>query len=380
MKPIVASLLVMLSACAHQEVAKTDSAPSVPLYTVTDRTVDQSIPLSGRIGPASGARQRLSFSMPGRVGVVYVRIGERVRASQPLAALDSTSLSLAATQAAADARAAAANASQANIDRVSTRLRVDRAAVERARRLYAAGVTAKKDVEAAQATLAADLADSAASRDQRTAAQAQAQSAAAHAAASANDLSLATLRAPRDGVVSAISVVPGDVVDTATAAVVLSPSASDTATLDVPVDRLSDLAVGERVRAKAGGTAWDGRIAGVSTSVDPTTGLGLATVSGAPTALAAGTPIQADVIVSARRGIAIPSTAIVEDPQSGKRLVFVAGKDKDGDITFSSREVTIDEATGSGDMVRILGGLRSGEKIARSGAVDLLAPSAAAGP
>lgn len=374
-KLAVALACALLAACSRERAPQTQATPSTPLFTVTNGSVDQTIELSGRIGSASGSRQRLSFSMPGRVGAVYVRIGDRVHAGEPLAALDTTSLSLAATQAAADARAASANAAQANVDRLSTRIAVDRAALERAQRLYAAGVSAKKDVEAAQATLSADMADRAATNDQRASAQAQAQSAAAHAASASNDLSLATLRAPREGVVSAVAVAQGDVVDASTAAIVLSPSASNAATLDVPVDRLGDLALGERVRAKAGAATWNGRITGVATSVDPTTGLGLATVSGAPTALPAGTPIQASVVVSARTGIAIPSSAIVEDPQSGKRMVFVAGKNKDGDATFSSREITIDETTANGALVRVLSGLRPGERIAKSGAVDLLAPS-----
>lgn len=365
----------MLAACSQPQAPKAENAPTTPLYTVTDRSVDRTVELSGRIGSATGARQRLQFSMPGRVGGVYVRIGDHVRPGEALASLDTTSLSLAATQAAADARAASANAAQANVDRLSTRLAVDRAALSRAQRLYAAGVNAKKDVEAAQATLSADLADSAAARDQRAASQAQAQSAAAHAASASNDLALATLRAPRDGVVSAVAVAPGDVVDATTAAIVLSPSASSAATLDVPVDRLGDLAIGERVHAKAGSASWDGRITGVATSVDPATGLGVATVSGVPTALPAGTPIQASVVVNASAGIAIPSSAIVEDPQTGKRLVFVAGKNKDGDTTFASREITIDENTANGATVRVVSGLRAGERIAKSGAVDLLAPS-----
>lgn len=369
------SAVAMLAACSQPQAPKAEHAPETPLYTVTNRSVDRTVELSGRIGSATGARQRLQFSMPGRVGSVYVRIGDHVNSGESLASLDTTSLSLAATQAAADARAASANAAQANVDRVSTRLAVDRAALSRAQRLYAAGVNAKKDVEAAQATLSADVADSAAARDQRAASQAQAQSAAAHAASASNDLALATLRAPRDGVVSAVSVAPGDVVDATTVAIVLSPSASSSATLDVPVDRLGDLAIGERVHAKAGSASWDGRITGVATSVDPTTGLGVATVSGVPTALPAGTPIQASVVVNASAGIAIPSSAIVEDPQTGKRLVFVAGKNKDGDTTFSSRDITIDENTANGAMVRVVSGLRAGERIAKSGAVDLLAPS-----
>ena len=367
--------VAMLAACSQSQAPKAEHAPETPLYTVTDRNVDRTVELSGRIGSATGARQRLQFSMPGRVGSVYVRIGDHVSSGESLASLDTTSLSLAATQAAADARAASANAAQANVDRVSTRLAVDRAALSRAQRLYAAGVNAKKDVEAAQATLSADVADSAAARDQRAASQAQAQSAAAHAASASNDLALATLRAPRDGVVSAVAVAPGDVVDATTVAIVLSPSASSSATLDVPVDRLGDLAIGERVHAKAGSASWDGRITGVSTSVDPATGLGVATVSGVPTALPAGTPIQASVVVNASAGIAIPSSAIVEDPQTGKRLVFVAGKNKDGDTTFSSRDITIDENTANGAVVRVVSGLRAGERIAKSGAVDLLAPS-----
>ncbi len=372
-RTVGALALAILSACSHREPAKLQPPP-IPLVAARIGTADETVALAGRIGEPAGVAARLAFGMAGTVRALDARIGERVGAGQALAELDASSLDLAARQAAADARAADASAAAARIDRIGERVHVDAMQYRRERALFKAGVAARKDVEDAAATVAADRANAAGARLGIAQAQALAASAQARAAMADRDLSRAILRAPRDGVISAIYVQPGQVVDSTVAAFALAPSSSGGATLDVPADDAGSIAPGDVVRARALGLRWTARISGVGASVDPATGLAIATVDKTPASLPAGTPIDATVVIGRKRGLLIPSSAIVDDPQSGKHLVFVALPRANAGIAFDARAVQLDETHLGGPNVRVLSGLSAGERVAAQGAIDQLAP------
>ncbi|MEO6835267.1 MAG: biotin/lipoyl-binding protein [Candidatus Tumulicola sp.] len=347
--------------------------PHVPTQAARDGFVERTIALAGRVGPAAGTQSKLAFSVPGTVARVDVRLGERVETGTPLAQIDATTYSLAAQQAGADAQAAAAGAAVAAVDRVSVKLRVDRAELRRQQRLYAAGIVALRDVAAGQAAVAADLADSKSAGGQLVAARAQSRSASVHAASAQYDLSRTILRAPASGIVTAVFVAPGDAVDPTVSAIALTPALAHVATLDAPVNDVLRIAAGNLVHAQASGRHFDARVAGVAPAVNPATGLALIDVRGIPDDLPAGTPIDATVVVGRVRGLIVPRSAIVEDPQNGNTLVFVQTHAPDGSARFSSRVVTIDAQ--SSTFVRVTAGLRAGERVAAQGAIDLLAPS-----
>jgi multidrug efflux pump subunit AcrA (membrane-fusion protein) len=348
-------------------------APQTPLATVVEGSVEQSIHLAGRVGPAAGTQTKLAFPVAGTVSQVNVRLGDRVGAGTPLAQIDATSFSLAAQQAGADAQAAAAAASAASVDRLSVKLRVDEAELYRQQRLYAAGIVALRDVQAAQASVAADRAERQGSRDQTVAAQAQARSASARAAATSYDLARTTLRAPTAGTVTAIFVQPGEAVDPTTAAIAITPALGDVATLDVPVTDIVRISTGDPVRVRAGGRSFTAVVAGVAPSVNPATGLATLDIRGIPSDVPAGTPLDALVTVGRVRGLVVPRGAIVEDPENGNTLVFVQTHARDGSMRFESRTVTVDAQSDS--LVRVSSGLRAGERVAAQGAIDLLAPA-----
>jgi cobalt-zinc-cadmium efflux system membrane fusion protein len=345
----------------------------VALVTVREGFIERTIALAGRVGPAAGTQSKLAFSLPGTIARVDVRLGQRVDAGTPLARLDATTYALAARQAGADAQAAAAGAAVAAVDRISVKLQVDRAELARQQRLYAAGVAALRDVQAAAATVAADRAESQSARSQRVAAQAQSQSAGIRSSATQYDLSRTVLRAPAAGIVSGIFVQPGDTVDPTIPAVALTPAMAHAATLDVPVNDIARIVAGDRVHASASGRRFDARVVGIAPAVNSATGLALVEVGGIPEDLPAGTPLDATVVVGAVRGLVVPRSAIVEDPQNGHTLVFVRTRAPDGSVRFESRVVTID-AQNDAD-VRVTAGLRAGERIAGQGAIDLLAPN-----
>jgi len=166
---------------------------------------------------------------------------------------------------------------------------------------------------------------------------------------------------------------PGDAVDSTIGAIALTSEFGQVATLDAPVNDVARIAAGDRVRARANGRRFDARVAGVAPAVNPATGLAVIDIRGVPENLPAGTPVDATVVVGRVRGLVLPRSAIVEDPQNGHTLVFVQTLAPDGTKGFVSRVVTVDAENDTS--VRVVEGLQAGERVAAQGAIDLLAPS-----
>ncbi len=362
-----------------QAPADTSAAPAVQLATVRFGDYDVVLNESGSVGAPAGTTSQLAFPIAGVIGSINVRVGDRVVAGQTLATLDTRSLSLAAQQASADAQAASAQANAAAVDRYSTKLAVDRAAVTRAENLYRAGVSARKDIEDARAQLAADEADARTAGANRSAAVAQAQSAAVKAQIAGTDLSRASLRSPVDGVVTAISRRVGESVDPTAAVISVGPAQQAESTLQVPSSDASRIRVGDPVELTVTGTSEtsSGRVIGVVPSVDPSTQASTVVVSAVPRGAVAGNAISAKITVAHVRGMLVPQAAIVQDPQSGDNVVFVQAKQKDGSLKFEQRTVAV--AHEDGTNAQITGGVRPGERVAAQGAFELLAPAGGGG-
>lgn len=378
MKPHCTALaaLAVLTGCAQQSheaqgriaPAVTTTVAHIGEYTATVKSV-------GRVGGVNGNQANLSFLVPGVIKNVYVHIGDRVSEGEPLAELDARGYELAAAQARSDVAVAAGNARAAGINRYSTRLTVDRDALNRAATLYQLGVSPRKDVEAARAQLAQDQADSAAARDQSSSDQAALRSAQFHAALADRDAENSVLRAPEDGVVSAILHRAGESVDSTVPVVALSQTQTGEVTLTVASGDLPNVHIGDAVHFTIVGSEEqsDGTVTGVANSVDATTQTGTVMARGLPTGAPIGSVIEAQIAVARLRGLVVPESAIVQDPQTGHSVVFVATTDKDGTPTFRQRIVDVQAHNGTSAIVRF--GLQTGERIATQGAFTLLAPS-----
>ncbi len=366
--------VLVLAACYHEQPVST-AQPAVPTVVVRQGTIVQTIALAGRIGPPAGTQTKLAFAIPGTVQSIDVHLGDRVDAGTALAHLDATAYALAARQANADSSAAVAGAAGARVDRVTVKLRVDQAELQRQQRLYRAGISALRDVQAAQGTVAADRADAQSADAQIAQTQAQAAAAGARAASADYDVERTVLRAPHAGIVVAIYAQPGDAADVTTPVVAIASAQQSTATLDVPVSDVTRITSGDRATLRAGTETWYGRVSGIATAVDPATGLAVISVDGVPNGIASGTPVDATVDVGRARGLVVPLTATVEDPQTGRTLAFVQTRDKKGETSFQARAITVDARNDA--FVRVLSGLRPGERVAARGAIDLLAPPGA---
>jgi multidrug efflux pump subunit AcrA (membrane-fusion protein) len=368
---VVAAVALALRRPAPPAQSDTSTAPSVALATAHAGTIAVTVPAVGRIGANAEGQTKLSFQVPGRIASMDVHVGDRVSAGQALASLDVASLSLAAQQANADAQAAAAQERAAAIDRTTARIAIDQRALERAQRLYAAGVAAHKDVDAARAQLIADQADAKQFVANMQAARAQYASAVAKAAMASRDANNGTLRAPFSGVVSAVYHNAGESVDPTIAVVALAPPANQHVTLQVSANDAVRVAPDDAVQLRVASGTFAGRVLGIARAVDPATQTAdvLVDVGNIPDALA-GSSVDAQIVVAHNRGIIVPKDAVVADPASGKTLVFVRSQSKGGDPKFDAREVRV---VFQNDTTAEVTGLRDGERIAAAGAFELLA-------
>ena len=79
--------------------------------------------------------------------------------------------------------------------------------------------------------------------------------------------------------------------------------------------------------------------------------------------------MTATIVVDHRTGMLVPSSAIVQDPQTGQTVVFMQNKDG----SFASRTVTV---RGSDDKTGLItSGVHPGERVATQGSYQLLAPN-----
>ncbi|MHB8433281.1 MAG: efflux RND transporter periplasmic adaptor subunit [Candidatus Tyrphobacter sp.] len=364
-------LVAWLVVRSHRGIVMPAVQQQVPVAIVRYGSVDETIELAGRVGPAAGTQTKLAFSIPGTVSGIDVSLGQHVQSGTILARLDARPLALAAQQAQAQAQAAAAQEAYARIDRISVRLRVDEAELARQRVLLGAGVVARRDVEAVQATVASDRADVQSAREALAAAEATAAAASARASSAQYDLSRSALRAPFDSVVVGVYAQPGQVVDATVPIVAVAAAQTYVATLDVPVTDVPRIASGDIVHVNAAGRTFDARIGAVAPAVNPATGLAELSVEGIPSDIPPGTPIDARVVYGHARGLVVPQSSLIADPQTGKLLTFVESHDRSGTQRFTIRNVSV----GAQDArSAIVGGLYAGERVASQGTINLLAP------
>ena len=284
----------------------------------------------------------------------------------------------------------------------------DEAALERAHALFAAGTVARKEVEAADRQLESDRADlvaadakvSASASDydsalvqaradviaasydlrsteaQKAALKGQVRSANARVDSARVAYDAGVLAAPQDGVVLSISKHVGEYVDPSTSVMEIGPRSSDRVTITVPATAASRIAIADRVTystSPTGGTLGNGRILAVVPVVDRTQAATVIASGVMPGSIEGGS-LTVTIALGRVRGIAIPNSAIVEDPQTGDTLVFVrVAHAPIRTSNFAMRPVRLGVSDGSRTIVER--GLQAGERFATSGGYMLLAPT-----
>jgi len=270
--------------------------------------------------------------------------------------------------------------------------------LQRQKTLFADGLVAEKDVEAAQlAVQSAEAAENAQQQivdGQKQTVEGQRQALAAAKAASLQDvvkqkdiqvaqqqtrnakgalqaaraqLALYTVRSPLTGRVTAVTATQGTAVDPATKLLTVADLSTLQLQINVPVVSAAKVRPGEELTFTVDGLpgrTFSSTIVNMSPQADTTNGTvpAFTVIENRGLALKDGTNVKVQIVVDKRIGaLTVPASAILTDADSGKKSVAVVGDDGTVHVT----EVTTGlEANGQ---VEIVDGLKLGQKVAVTG-------------
>ncbi len=316
-----------LSACSNTAPrAEAQAAP--PQVRVATVGGDQQAAMISGVGTVALRREAsLGFTSPGRIARLTVNEGDRVRAGQLLASLDTTTVS--------------ADLARAQAERV-------RAAAEyrRSSSLMAQGWITRPRLENAQASLQAADANVSAAQFQR---------------------SNATITAPGNGIVLARLAEPGQVVAAGTPVLVIGEVASGYV-LRVPLSdrdatRLADGVPATVTLAAMGNEPIAGRVIEIAGRGDRATGTFVVEIA-LPNdpRLRSGQIGEATITATGQTvsRLNVPATAVFA-ARAGEAFVYVVDRAK---RQVHLRRISINEATDAG--IEVTGGLARGELIATS--------------
>jgi RND family efflux transporter MFP subunit len=341
------SLAAFVAACGSAEQPSTNvPAASLVVTTVVpvSRELDRSISVSGSV--SAWQEMSLGVELTGtRATEVLVEVGDRVRAGQPLLKLDNRTLEVQFRQ--ADAGVIQAQAS----------LELARANATRGDSLVEQGLISSSDSD----KLRADL----------RSAEAQLITAQADRDAARLRLGFATLSAPDDGIISARSVQPGQVVSAGSELLRLIRRGR--------LEWRADLAEADLIRVKPGaivelggpaGSVIRGQVRAVSPSVDPATRTGLLYADlPQPGPLRAGMFAEGRILLGTATASVVPRESVVF--RDGFAYIFVLTAVEGAETGSALRRVEqrrVDIGNRQGELTEILSGLQPGERVVRRGA------------
>ena len=419
-----------------KEEAKDAPAPTVQVAAVTRGTLERLTPATGTLQTLPGREATLSPPVAGVLNALFVRYGQTVQKGQIVAQLSTRQLAGQIQQAQAtlgqnqvqvqqaqvnvlqqqaQTRAAILQAqiglknagaallgTQATLTGTEASLLNARQSLDRARKLYADGLIAQKDVEAAQLALRTAEAQRDAQREtvagqRETVAGQQAAVAAARAAGAQNEVkrqdvliarqqvrnslgalttarsqaALYTLRAPLSGYVSSVGATVGETLDTTTKVAVVADLSLLQLKISLPGDVVAQVHRGQPLSFTVGGLpgrVFRTSIESVAPGVDAATGTvpALATVANSGRLLRDDTLARVQIVTGRRENVLIvPRAALLSDPDTGKSSVVTVGEDNTAHV------VPVQTGLSVGGSVEITGGVAEGQKVAVSGQYGL---------
>ena len=314
-------------------VAPTITLAAADVASVRRESIEEGIAITGDLRPIEtvDVRARLEGDLVG----VYVREGQRVSAGQVLARFEASEQESGHTSAEADRVAAESELATAQWN------------LEQTNELFKAGAVAERDLKMAQQTVTS-------SRARLAAAQARLR-------ATGSLVADTRVLAPTSGVIERKTVENGEHVARGASMFTLVRSDVLELAAAVPSRQANVVRVGQTVHFSADGRAFDGKLARVSPTVDPTT-RSVAVYVQIPNAsgtLKGGTFASGRVVSRTVQGtLVVPTTAIRQSAGEGKPFVYrLAGKS----IDVASVQVgVIDERAGRAE---ILDGLSEGDRV-----------------
>lgn len=275
----------------------------------------------------------------GYITKILVKSGDRVPAGATLLQIDPLK-----QEATVSSQEAARTAQEANVKYAQVNL-------DRQKRLYEAGVTPKQDLDNAQTTY--------------DAAVAQLKSVAEQVQQQREELKYYSVVAPTAGVVGDIPVRVGDRVTVGTLLTTVNEPGGLEAYIYVPADRARDLRVGMPVRlVDENGLSTETRVTFISPQVDPDTQTILvkSTVSEAQTKLRISQQVRAQIVWGVHDGPVIPILAVTRI--NGQPFVFLAVNEGKGTV---ARQKALKLGEVIGNDFAVVNGMNAGDHIIVSG-------------
>jgi len=275
----------------------------------------------------------------GYITKIFVKSGDHVTAGEPLVQIDPLK-----QQAAVSSQEGARAAQEAN-------LRYAQIQLDRERKLYAAGVVPKADVDNAQTNYDAATAQLKALSEQVNQQQVE--------------LRYYRVASPMDGIVGDIPVRMGDRVAVTTLLTTVDEQGPLEAYIYVPADRARNLKLGLPVHLvdEAGVKIADTRITFLSPQVDTETQTVLAkAMLENPRGLRVAQQVRAQVVWSTREGTVIPILAVTR--VSGQFFAFLAVNDGKSTV---ARQKLLKLGDTLGNDYAVLEGIKPGDHIITSG-------------
>ncbi len=276
----------------------------------------------------------------GQITKIFVKSGDQVNAGTPLLQIDPLK-----QEATLNSQAATLASQEAN-------LRLAKISLERAQKLFAAGVTSKQDFDNAQSNY-----DAIAAQVKALEQQVEQQKV---------ELHYYKVSAPADGIVGDIPVHVGDRVTVSTLLTTIDLPGALEAYIYVPADRAKDLRLGLPVRllGENGESVSDTQITFVSPQVetDTQTVLAKAAVENARAKLRIAQQVRAQVTWGSHEGPVVPVLAVLRI--NGQAFVFVAVNEGKGSV---ARQKLLKLGDTTGDNYSVLDGLKAGDHVILSG-------------
>ncbi len=341
----LALLLALLSGCdkAGSAAAPADpEATAVKVIVAAPTTVEESSEYVATIKSRYSAT--VQPDAEGQIARIFVRSGEHVKPGARLMEIDPLKQS-----ATLKSQEAARNAKQANLDWARMQL-------DRAKQLYAAGVSSRQELDQAQTAFDAAQADLAALdeqvREQKV------------------ELQYYNVVARDEGVIGDIPVHVGDRVTKTTVLTTIDQNRGLEAYISVPTERSGNVRMGLPVEIldSDGKIIANCRVTFISPQVDTSTQSVLvkAAVDQPREGLRASQFVQARIIWSSHPGFVVPVVAISRI--GGQFFAFFAEQGPKG-MVAKQRPLKLGEITGNDYIVR--DGVRAGDQVIVSGSQNL---------
>jgi RND family efflux transporter MFP subunit len=337
--PMALAGAVWLSGCQKTAAGGAGAPQATPVQVIIAKT--QKIPDTSEYLSVLKSRHASNINpqVEGYVTKILVKAGEHVSAGTPLLQIDPLK-----QEATVNSQEAARAAQEANVKYAQVNL-------ERQRRLFESGVVSKAELDNAQTTYDAAVAQLK-SLDEQVKQQRV-------------ELRYYSVTAPMDGIVGDIPVRVGDRVTVSTLLTTVNEPGGLEAYIYVPADKARDLRVGMPVRliGEDGKSGTDSRVTFVSPQVDPDTQTVLAKAAvDAQGKLRISQQVRAQLTWGVHDGPVIPVLAV--NRINGQFFAFLAVNEGKGPVA-RQRLLKLGEVIGND--FAVLQGMKAGDHIITSG-------------